>query len=108
MSELSINFKYIFPDEYNPVYANGVFGGVSPQGEIVVNFFFERNPIPYSETRNVDDNGQLTEVIKIDPQEHDTNVLRVISNGVILNLQSAKAINEWLTGKIIELESRGK
>ncbi|MFC0297755.1 hypothetical protein [Geobacillus jurassicus] len=44
--EKVVHFKYLFPDDYNPVYVNGAHGGISPQGEIVVNFYFERRPLP--------------------------------------------------------------
>ncbi|KJE28127.1 hypothetical protein LG52_3209 [Geobacillus kaustophilus] len=30
--EKAVHFKYLFPDDYNPVYVNGVHGGISPQG----------------------------------------------------------------------------
>lgn len=37
-----LKFKYIFDDSYNPVYVNGAHGGVTPRGELVVNFYLER------------------------------------------------------------------
>lgn len=31
-----LTFKYIFDDDYNPTFANGVYGGVTPSGEFVL------------------------------------------------------------------------
>lgn len=42
----SIKIKYIFRDHYNPVYANGAYGGITPSGEIVASFYFEKHPLP--------------------------------------------------------------
>ena len=41
-----IVFKYIFNYAYNPVYVNGAHGGLSPRGELVMNFYLERPPLP--------------------------------------------------------------
>ena len=38
MADKRVLFKYEFPETYNPVYANGAQGGLTPQGEIALNF----------------------------------------------------------------------
>ncbi len=38
-----IKFTFIFPDDYNPAFANGVWGGVTPKGELNMNFYLERH-----------------------------------------------------------------
>lgn len=40
----TLKFKYKFPENFNPTYTNGVYGGIAPQGEIVMNFFFWTTP----------------------------------------------------------------
>ena len=42
-----IKFKYLYDKSYNPSYCTGGFGGTTPKNEIVLNFFMERQPIPY-------------------------------------------------------------
>ena len=34
-----LTFKYIYTYDYNPDYVNGAHGGISPRGELVVNFY---------------------------------------------------------------------
>ena len=104
--ERQIRFKYVFPEDYNPVYCNGAFGGVSTQGEIVVNFFIERMPIPNSVTYSINPDGTLGGVAEIDPENLDDIVIRYISTGIVLSEENAKSIYEWLGKQIEELNNR--
>lgn len=104
--ERQIKFKYVFHDNYNPVYCNGAFGGISTHGEIVANFFLERMPIPKAMTNLVNPDGSLGGVIAVDPETLDETVIRHVSTGIVLNEDSAKAIHTWLGNQIQELENR--
>lgn len=101
-----IKFKYVFPEDYNPVYCNGAYGGVSTHGEIVVNFFLERMPMPHSVTTPVNENGSLGGVESTDPSDLGETVIRYISTGVVLSESTAKSIYDWLGTQIQELERR--
>lgn len=104
--ERQIRFKYVFSENYNPVYCNGAFGGISTRGEIVANFFLERMPIPNSMTNSVNPDGSLGGVISVDPESLDETVIRHVSTGIVLSEDSAKAIHAWLGNQIQELENR--
>lgn len=101
-----IRFKYVFPEDYNPVYCNGAFGGMSTQGEIIANFYLERMAVPNSVTNSINPDGTLGGVVKIDPENLDDNVIRYISTGIVLNEESAKSIYNWLGKQIEELENQ--
>lgn len=101
-----INFRYVFPENYNPVYCNGAYGGVSTQGEIVMNFYLERMPIPNSVTHQVGEDGALAGVIATDPEDLNKKVIRYVSNGVVLSETGARAVYNWLGAQICELENR--
>ncbi|MGG6439541.1 hypothetical protein ABET52_04200 [Saccharococcus caldoxylosilyticus] len=103
-SKKTVNFKYVFADDYNPVYVNGAHGGISPQGEIVINFYFERRPLPYEEIYKFDEKGQPTGEIEVKPSNHNENIIRYVSTGIVMNLESAKIFHEWLREHIIMLE----
>ena len=103
-----VNFIYKYSDDYNPIYANGAIGGLTPQGEIVANFYFERLPLPKVVEQRVNPEGKLGEVVSTDPAEHQFNIIRFIEQGVIFNLKSAKEFNTWLSKKVQELEQRGQ
>ncbi len=102
----NVKFIYRYSDDYNPVYANGAIGGLTPQGEIVANFYFERLPVPKAVEQSVNPEGKLGDVVSIDPPEHNVNIIRFIEQGVIFNLKSAKQFNTWLSNKVQELEQR--
>jgi hypothetical protein len=99
-----IEFKYIFSDDYNPLYVNGAFGGVSSKKEIVVNFYLERIGIPNSQRHKLGPDGKLGDEIERTPATDHLLFVRVVKNGVVLSLESAKVINKWLDQRIQELE----
>jgi hypothetical protein len=101
----AISFKYIFKYDYNPVYVNGAHGGVSPRGEIVANFYLERQPLPNEITHAINPDGSIgTDVIAVDPENLNNLIVRYVSSGVVLNYQNAKALHSWLGDKVEELE----
>lgn len=103
-----IVFKYRYRDDYNPVYVNGAQGGVNPQGEIVVNFYFERLAVPIDQTQLLTEDGRLGNVVKNKPEDLNHSFVRYIENGVVMNLQTAKSIHDWLGKQIAILESNKK
>ena len=97
-----ITFKYRYPEDYNPQYVNGAQGGINVQGEIVANFYFERVPMPKSITTEVSIDGILGNVVSTDPEDLTKSIVRYVQSGIVMNLQVAKQIYDWL-GKQIEL-----
>ena len=103
-SKPTVKFKYIFSKDYNPVFANGAWGGICPSGEITINFYFERAGLPISATNVVKDNGTLGQEIEIIPSDQQASLVRYIENGVIMTLNGAKIFHKWLGDKIKEAE----
>jgi hypothetical protein len=102
----AISFKYIFKYDYNPVYVNGAHGGVSPRGEIIANFYLERQPLPNEISHAVNADGSIgADVVAVDPENLNSLIIRYVSSGVVLNYQNAKALHSWLGDKVEELES---
>lgn len=100
MEPAKIKFKYIFADNYNPRYANGVLGGINPRGEILMNFFLERQALPNSETHTVEQ-GKLSEhSVTHEPDDLRTSAVRVIEQGIVMNVEQAKNLHDWL-GKVL-------
>lgn len=93
MEENRVKFRYIFDDRYNPQYANGAFGGITPHGEVVLNFYFERMNIPYEQEFSLQPDGTVGALQKNEP---DSKYIRYVQNGVILSQQDARAFAQWL------------
>ena len=101
-----VKCKYIFDDNYNPVFVNGAYGGVNSQGEIVINFYFERAALPNSQTFEVE-GDKLSEIVdERDPKDLANKFVRVVNTGVILDYRGAKIIHEWLGNHISNLEKK--
>lgn len=98
-----VEFSYIFADTYNPVYVNGVHGGITPTGDIVANYYFERHPLPYSDTYKIDGNT-VGEKIATKPDKECMVYVRYVSTGTIMGLEAAKNFHAWLGERITELE----
>jgi hypothetical protein len=98
-------FKYIFTYDYNPVYMNGAHGGVTPRGELVVNFYQERQPLPNAITHELNQNGTIGNEVEVEPEDLNKSLVRFVSNGVVLNYQTAREFHYWLGEKIKEMEA---
>lgn len=103
-NNISLKFEYKFSDDYNPIYVNGAYGGVNPRGEIIANFYLERNPIPYTEVITLDDDGNFLNGEVVNPENHQLTAVRYVSTGIVMNLENAKAFHEWLGVHIKKLE----
>ena len=110
MNPEQVKFKYIFREDYNPVYVNGAYGGISPRNEIVANFYLERTALPNSQTYKVTKDGMMADEIKDErePKDHLSSFVRFIENGVVMNYQTAKEIHRWLGEQIENIEKLNK
>jgi hypothetical protein len=100
-----LNIKYKFDSNYNPTYVNGALGGINPQGEIIANFYLERGPLPKSTKFELTGENQLGNVVEHNPEDFQNSLIRYVECGIVLNLNSAKQINKWLSEQISTLES---
>ena len=64
-----LTFKYIFNYGYNPSYVNGAQGGFSPRGEMVINFYLERQPLPDAITHEITPEGAIGRETEVDPKD---------------------------------------
>lgn len=88
-----VKFVYITPDNLERHYINGAYGGLSPRGEIVCDFFFEHKNTPsFEETV---DGGESVTVI---PGETPTSIeiSREIKCSIILSPLQAESIAKWI------------
>ncbi len=92
-----ITFNYIFPDDYNPAYITGAYGGLTGTGKIVASFFFERHAIPKKVTMNLADGVEVKS-----PDDLDNSLVRYIQSGVVMDVSTAEEIVLWLNDTIIK------
>ncbi len=92
-----ITFKYVHPENLRDLYANGVFGGVTPRNEIYIHFYSERHPIPKTATHDLDDKGVPSKDGDI---KLGGDVVRLVQSSIIINEGTAIALRNWLNERL--------
>jgi len=100
-----MTFKYIFQYDYNPIYVNGAHGGISPRGELVMNFYLERQPLPNEIVHEITPAGTIGPETAVDPSDLTRSLVRQVINGVVVNYQTARELHYWLGEKVKEMEA---
>ncbi|MEI6208691.1 MAG: hypothetical protein WCP20_18095 [Desulfuromonadales bacterium] len=103
-----LTFKYVFNYGYNPSYVNGAQGGFSPRGEMVINFYLERQPLPESITHEITPEGAIGREIGVEPRDLASSMVRFIDTGVVMNYENARVFHSWMGDKLRELEEMQK
>ncbi len=107
-NDQELTFKYVFPQDYNPAYVNGAHGGLSPRGELVINFYLERPPLPHAITHALTPNGTIGRELEEVPEDLKASLVRFVTGGVVLNLENARNIHAWLGDRVREMEAMEK
>ena len=99
-----ITFKYVFNYGYNPSYVNGAQGGFSPRGELVINFYLERQPLPDAISHEITPQGAIGRETSVVPDDLANSMVRFIDTGVVMNYENAKVFHAWMGEKLREVE----
>lgn len=103
-----ITFKYVFNYGYNPTYVNGAQGGFTPRGEMVINFYLERQPLPETITHEITTEGVIGRETSVTPEDLGNSMVRFIDTGVVMTYENAKVFHAWLGEKLREMEELHK
>jgi hypothetical protein len=99
-----LTFKYVFNYGYNPSYVNGAQGGFSPRGEMVINFYLERQPLPEYITHEITPEGAIGRETDVEPKDLASSMVRFIDTGVVMNYENARVFHAWMGDKLREVE----
>src|SRR4051812_49283616 len=102
----SIKFVYEYADGYRLYPANGMVGGLTPKGDLRVDFYVEAFAIPASVTQAIKPNGELGAELRREP-EGDGNtavVKRHIQLAVLIPGSQIDSFAVFLAQKAIELK----
>ena len=103
-----ITFKYVFNYSYNPTYVNGAQGGFSPRGEMVINFYLERQPLPEAISHEITPNGAIGKETAVEPADLAKSMVRYIDTGVVMSYENARIFHAWMGEKLLEVEQMHK
>lgn len=97
----NIVINYVCPAENKDLYVNGLWGGVTPRGEIYAHFYSERHPIPQKVTHMIEDDGKVSFPGEI---EKKADATRIVQASLVMDVFSAKAIRDWFNNHIEIIE----
>ena len=103
MSESKIPFHFEINDDFKTVLATGVFGGLTPNGLINMNFFLERANIPDTIIYQLSEDGRTAE--KEVSVEGGEGIVREVFFGVVIDVNTANDLVNWLNERIKMVES---
>lgn len=99
-----VRFHYLKSNYYRTIHANGAFGGITPRGEIAMQLYSERFPLPDTTTHVVNPDRSLGGEIVRERQTRD-GILRELEVGAVFDLDTAREIADWLLQQITRLEA---
>ena len=99
-----IEVHYIKNNDFRTVFGSGVFGGITPQGQMNINFFTERASIPSKVVYAVNQVGDPLQLTEIDREGKD-GIIREVQFGILMDMSMAITFREWLDSKIQEFRS---
>ncbi len=95
-----ITFVYSRPEDLIPIYVNGVYGGMTPKGELVCNFFIEYRDVPLEEKmRVVEGIPQVDKIQKMERRKQEPNEMvwiRDIRVCLIIPPQEISNMANWM------------
>lgn len=95
-----LEVKYIKSYDFSSKLATGVYGGLTGQGKLCMNFYIDRPPLP--------DVGKLTPQadgnFKEEYEGNDFLSVREVNSCVVMDIEMAKEFHGWLSNKLVEFE----
>lgn len=101
-----VKFDYIKSNFFRTAKANGAVCGANGFGDVILNFFSERSPIPQRTVHNLSD-GRLGDEIAEERVGRDA-VVREVEVSISMNIQVARSIVTALDQQIKILEDQLK
>jgi hypothetical protein len=107
MEDKSIKIAYIKSPDFRTNLVTGIYGGLSPNGLLNLNFFVDRVALPNFQTMAVDEKG--VSIPNVKPKDtKDSDLVREIQFGVLLNLETARSVINWMQERVADMEKRAE
>lgn len=100
-----IQSKYIKSGVSPALHADGIFGGVTPNGQLYIAFFSEHVRIPDAAILRRDPQGENYR--PVEPPAKSPDLVRDVGVEVIMTLQVARAFRAWLDTRLKMVEDLG-
>ena len=98
-----VNIHYLKTPSYRSYHVDGAYGGLTPKGDIYCEFYIDRNVTPQTIVHEIEKDGRLG-VVK--EKIGKDGFIRQIECGIDLDINTARALKNWLEEKIKEYEEK--
>jgi hypothetical protein len=99
-----LKFIYNKNEDLQPIYINGVIGGISPKGELICHFYLEYKDLPLEDkVPLVEGIPQIDKTVRkerIDTEEGELVIRRDIKTTVIIPAQEINNVINWMSLKL--------
>ena len=86
------------------MHADGIFGGLTPNGLIHMDVWNQRFPIPKQSVHAVTPDGKLGEELRDKRTTRDAIAVREVEVGIVLDANVARELISWLEEKLNALD----
>jgi len=101
-----VTFHYTEDANYRTIPVSGAWGGITPKGHIIVNFYYDRPESPESVSHEVGPKGSLgAELDKSYAHGGDRHFERRLEVGVVMDDETASSLIVWLEKMIEQLKT---
>lgn len=109
MDNNKIQYKthFVKTNDFKTSNVNGIFGGLTHNGQITMHHFIERNVLPKEITYEIDKNLDVQTPIEVSREQKD-GLIREVQGALLMDIDMAKSIIVWLQSKIQEFETSNK
>lgn len=91
----NVTIRFKRDDEYRELPVSGIWGGITPQGDLFAELFTERRDTPDMVEMEIDEHGNANEVRRTGDEEY----VRTVLVGLLMKPTLAYSIGEWLIEK---------
>ena len=105
-----IKFVFKRSSDYKLLPVNGAWGGLTPRGDFILEFFVEHNTTPNYVTNEITPEGKLGDEVEKDPKEPEgiISVTRELVGGILVSIEHAKSLANFILEKCSEFEKEKK
>jgi hypothetical protein len=94
-----LTFHYLKSNYFRVVHSDGVYGGLTPTGDVMMTFWSQRNAIPKEVTHALTADGSVGEELR---REGKSGIVREAEVSVVFSIQVAQELATWLQDKIVK------
>jgi hypothetical protein len=102
-----VAFHFIKSNFFRVIHVDGMWGGMTPNGNIHITLYNERGAIPKRLVFGFEEDGTLTDEI-LKKRESRGGIVREVESELVMDLETAKGFRDWIINAVSEVEEYQK